>query len=58
MGLSETNALRLSHLLRTQDKHLCCREQLGLQLDGRVSSCGPLSLQLGFLLVLTVHFQN
>lgn len=40
MGLSETNAFRLSHLLRTQDKHLRCQEQLGLQLDRRVSSHG------------------
>lgn len=32
--------------------------QLGLQLDRRVSSCGPLSLQPDFLLVLTVPFQN
>lgn len=40
VGLSETNALHLSHLLRTQDKYVHCREQLGLQLDRRVSSCG------------------
>lgn len=43
MGLSETNALHLSHHLRTQDNHLHLQEQLNqgkscLQQDKRASS--------------------